>query len=715
MNFRQKELPTFYYLHHFTEFLKFVKGPCSSLLSQDNLQFIQQFEALNKDAQCLVVRALNRKSKFIKLSTMAYDEISNGNMHIEQLMAQGWFRHIAKDDIRTWLTTLTKSDLTALIKPHTKVMSAWPRAKLIEISQGLSATQLYDETLTDTYFVRTIDEHIDYFLYLYFGNCHSKLNQFSMRDLGVMRTRKEQAQILARFLSIESARSTFELHCTLSMLKETTFEDAHSIHQHLAALSETVGERAQLLDERIKYLLANALLAFDQQTAIQQLALINSDEAQEKWVREAYKLGLKDEVEQRLEALIDTPLSDHNLAFAEDFLARKYKKKRTSVLTDMLRDNSQTIALDEMHKAAVERGVVAYYQARKCLAQLTENQLWRSLFGLFFWEEIFETEGFGLVNEFDRMPLCLKKNNLYEIASKQIEHKLDAIKHSDELIKLLAKQASKHYGKTNDIFRWKQNLLALISPLLQHAPLNSVLQHLRSMSQDWHKLSDGYPDILVVEGEKLRFEEVKSEGDQLRRNQLLSIQTLKENGFDVRITNVEWTIDPLQPYVVVDIETTGGRAQQHKITEIGMVKMINNEIVDEWQSLINPQRRIPAKITALTGIDNQMVADAPLFAEVAEQVVAFTDGCIFVAHNVNFDYGFIKEEFARLEQRFKRPKLCTVSQMRKHYKGINSYSLANLTRHFDISMQRHHRAMSDAVAASELLKLINEKRLVNDA
>ena len=105
-----------------------------------------------------------------------------------------------------------------------------------------------------------------------------------------------------------------------------------------------------------------------------------------------------------------------------------------------------------------------------------------------------------------------------------------------------------------------------------------------------------------------------------------------------------------------------------------------------------------------------MVRNAPLFAEVAEQVNAFTEDCIFVAHNVNFDYGFIKEEFARLDRFWRRPKLCTVQQMRRYYKGLPSYSLANLTRHFDIGMQRHHRAMSDAVAASELLKLIKNRK-----
>ncbi|MFT5806343.1 MAG: DNA polymerase-3 subunit epsilon [Moritella dasanensis] len=195
------------------------------------------------------------------------------------------------------------------------------------------------------------------------------------------------------------------------------------------------------------------------------------------------------------------------------------------------------------------------------------------------------------------------------------------------------------------------------------------------------------------------------------RNQLLSIQKLQSLGFDVRITNVNWTIDPMQLYAVIDIETTGGRAQHHRITEVGIIKMIGGEVVAQWQSLINPQRRFPQNITLLTGIDNDMVAKAPLFAD---DIDTFTKGYVFVAHNVNFDYGFIKEEFNRLERRFRRAKLCTVREIRKHYKGLSPYSLANLTKHFSIDMQRHHRAMSDGITADKLLNMVNEKRLKID-
>jgi DNA polymerase-3 subunit epsilon len=139
--------------------------------------------------------------------------------------------------------------------------------------------------------------------------------------------------------------------------------------------------------------------------------------------------------------------------------------------------------------------------------------------------------------------------------------------------------------------------------------------------------------------------------------------------------------------------------------------MRRGEVVDRWQSLINPERSIPRFITELTGISNEMVADAPVFAEIADSFQEFMGEAIFVAHNVRFDHGFLAAEYERLERRFRYPQLCTCQSMRSLFKGLPSYSLGKLCRHFDIPLESHHRALCDAEAAAGLLVLINEKRM----
>ena len=249
--------------------------------------------------------------------------------------------------------------------------------------------------------------------------------------------------------------------------------------------------------------------------------------------------------------------------------------------------------------------------------------------------------------------------------------------------------------------------------LLEHAPTVALRQILLRLCRDYSNSRYGYPDLLVIDAEGARFVEVKTDGDQLRRNQLLRITQLREAGLRADVLRVRWVLDPDQAYVVIDVETTGGRGDRHRVTEVGAVKVRNGEIVDRFQTLINPQRTIPPNIARLTGITPAMVADAPYFSDIADDLETFIGDSIFVAHNVEFDYGFISSEFRRLGRTFRRPKLCTCASMRRLYPGHRSYSLASLCRAYDIPLRQHHRALCDAEAAAELLLLINEKRQVS--
>ncbi|RYD48693.1 MAG: 3'-5' exonuclease, partial [Verrucomicrobiaceae bacterium] len=116
-------------------------------------------------------------------------------------------------------------------------------------------------------------------------------------------------------------------------------------------------------------------------------------------------------------------------------------------------------------------------------------------------------------------------------------------------------------------------------------------------------------------------------------------------------------------------------------------------------------------ITRLTGISDEMVKQAPIFSEISGSFREFVGEAVFVAHNASFDYGFIRDEYRRLGENFRRPTLCTVVTMRRFFPGLPSYSLAGLTKHFGIPLETHHRALCDAQATAGLLQLINGKRV----
>jgi len=159
-------------------------------------------------------------------------------------------------------------------------------------------------------------------------------------------------------------------------------------------------------------------------------------------------------------------------------------------------------------------------------------------------------------------------------------------------------------------------------------------------------------------------------------------------------------------YAIVDIETTGGSPQYEKITEVAIFIHDGVQIVDEFVTLINPEKTIPYYITGLTGITNEMVADAPKFYEVARKILEITENKIFIAHNASFDYNFIRSEYRSLGYSFKRDLLCTVRLSRKLIPGKKSYSLGNICRDLGITITDRHRAAGDALATTKLFELL---------
>lgn len=157
-------------------------------------------------------------------------------------------------------------------------------------------------------------------------------------------------------------------------------------------------------------------------------------------------------------------------------------------------------------------------------------------------------------------------------------------------------------------------------------------------------------------------------------------------------------------YAVIDVETTGLNASRDRITEIAIYLHDGTQVVDRFESLVNPECHIPHHITALTGISNKLVMDAPKFYEIARQVVEMTEGVTIVAHNAAFDYNFIRSEFKRLYFDFRRKTLCTKKLSRKLMPGLPSYGLGNLCRHLQIANPARHRAGGDAIATTRLLE-----------
>ena len=168
-------------------------------------------------------------------------------------------------------------------------------------------------------------------------------------------------------------------------------------------------------------------------------------------------------------------------------------------------------------------------------------------------------------------------------------------------------------------------------------------------------------------------------------------------------------------FVVFDTETTGTKPPYARMTEIGAYRIKNGEIVDEYQTLLNPQKAIPPFIVSLTGITNEMARRAPLFAEVAPDLLEFLGDSVLVAHNAPFDMSFLNHEIGRVysERKLINQHLCTVRLARKLLPDLKNHRLHTVAEHFSIPIYNRHRAAGDALATAQIfvhfLKHLKEK------
>lgn len=706
-------LPTFYYHEHFVEMLDFVASHYRHTFLDEHDRFLRDFGNLPLTAQRLFVRLANRKGRVFAEQRLRYPEIGALAGPLDVLAGERFIGAVRGEHFGELLRFLTKAELYRMLAGAFVGMSRSLRKdELVEFARkncrpGEFVARLDVRGLL----VQRRVEVLRYLLFLYFGRVEDGLSRFTMRDLGLVRTQSFRDSYEPRYADREEALESFFFATRLRRLADGLPGTVTALLEQSDAWPDPAYAAAAAARDRLAYRLGRSCeKAGDLDAALGVYRRGESPDCNERVVRILLAAGREDEAKRFLEERLDDPRSDEEWLFARDVYEQKFARKRTSAVTDVLRA-AETIDIDESQSGTPERAAAAHFEGLGQRAYRTENALWRTLFGLLFWQELYAGDGATLHSPFEFLPRSLTDGSFYDDNESRIEARLALLDEPARLKFELLKISTRYYGTPNGIFRWRRSIIDAVLALVDACPAPALRQVLRRFCRRYNDARYGYPDLLVIDEAGARFVEIKAEGDQLRRNQLLRLEQLRAAGLRADVVRIRWVLDPMQTYVVVDIETTGGRGDAHRITEIGAVKLRDGRIIDRFQTLVNPQRTIPAGITRLTGITPEMVADAPRFADIADAFDTFMGDAIFVAHNVSFDYGFISREYARLGRRFRHPRLCTCASMRRLYPGHRSYSLAALCQAYDIPLKRHHRAMCDAEAAAELLLLVNERRL----
>lgn len=697
------------------EMLDFVAGHYQHALLGEHLRLIGNFRDLPLHARCLYVRLVNRKGRVFAANKLRYPELGEIQPLLQRMREGGWVESPHESHYQDVLNFLTKAEIGRVLSAQfTGLSPSLRKGEMVSFaSQHCQAADFMARLNTDQLLVQGQADAVGYVLFLYFGRVQDGLSQFTMRDLGLVRSGCFKDSYEPRFGDRDEALVSYFFASRLHRLTTAAPDEVEQLCNEAMRWPRAEFSAGATLRDRLAYGLGRKMeRSGDSEAALSLYELSESAKSSERIVRILFAAGRQDDAERHLVRCIDNPRSDEEALMAQDLYARKLGKRRTSAVTDELRQ-AEAIDIDESCRGSPEQAAVEYYGRLGLPAFRSENLLWRSFFGLLFWDELFAADDATLHSPFEFLPAALADGSFYERFRERIEERLQVLDYPVESKRQILRVATGHYGTPNAVFRWRRSTIETLFVLLDHVKGEPARLMLRRMCMDFRQSRHGYPDLMLIDSLGVRFIEIKTEGDQLRRNQLLRLRQLRAAGFRADAVRVRWVLDPRQVYVVVDVETTGGRGEQHRVTEIGAVKLQGGEIVDRFHSLLNPQRTIPSGIVRLTGITPAMVADAPIFADVADEFEQFMRDAIFVAHNVDFDYRFIALEFRRIGRPFRHPRLCTCSSMRTLFPGHQSYSLGALCANYRIKLRQHHRAMSDAEAAAELLLLINEKRSAN--
>lgn len=562
------ELPPKYYLTYFQYLIDFVKKKYPLILNEAEQQFLSDFEALTEDEKCLFIRFCNRTGSFFRTEKLKYAEIENIPESLNGLIDKGFVAPLSENHLREAMEVLaifSKSELIELAKMlnlETRGKSALKKEEVLDwlLAVGNWEDMIYllnSEDYANIHglphsLIRVLKEtEVQLLKFLFFGSRHGDMTEFVTRDLGFQSYEKfDEDKMVAYFqtrqevedkLKVSLAREDFYLmqQADIEILDiYNWFMDWTTTHRK--ELSEiaiptygTFSLRVALYLEK-KKALDEALTIF---------RLTEESPSRERQVRILDKQKNREEAKALCELILSEPQNATEQFFAEDYLNRLeatlLKKKSKKAVTQQLH-KSDSITIAVTWKRQVEFGVINYYQERGMKAEFTENHLWRSLFGLLFWDIIFDIDSLAIHHPLQRSPSDLFKPTFFEKRKEKMEERLKMLEDEEATTIYMHRIFFEKFGLTNPLVEWYGGLFPLILTLLEKLSPEQITLITLEMAKNLRQNLRGFPDLFMWSDADYSFIEVKSPTDSLSNQQLFWLRFFESINVRSKVLRVEW-------------------------------------------------------------------------------------------------------------------------------------------------------------------------------
>jgi len=559
----KKELPPKYYLTYFQYLLDFVKQKYALILNEQENAFIQAFEALSEDEQCLYIRFSNRRGSFFKTDKLKYSEIENIDTTLDTLITKNFLSGLSHEHI-AWvgnvLDILNKTELIQLAKMLNLDVKGKNPLKKEELLDWLLESATFDEMVAwlnpeiaekPAIIKVNYEEEVQMLKFLFFGSRYGDMTEFVVRDLGFQTYEDyDMDQLVPHFQSRQEAEDKFKV----SLAREDFYEMQEQniapeeiyhwfmtwTEKHKESLSEIAQPSYARFALKVGSYFEKAKLP---DLALPVFRLTPEPPSRERQVRILHKIKNNEEAQALCEQILSEPQNADEQFFALDFFnkleAQNAKKKVKKAVTDKLH-KADVLALDKSWQRQVEFGVIDHFEKLHKKAAFTENHLWRSLFGLLFWDIIFDTESMAIHHPLQRSPSDLFKPTFFEKRRQKMEERLEILEDPDTWNVFLNRVFFEKYGITNPLVDWYGGLFPFLITLLERLSSEQVKAVMLEMVRNLRENVRGFPDLFIWDDGDYQFIEVKSPTDSLSNQQRYWLGFFESINLRAKVLRIEW-------------------------------------------------------------------------------------------------------------------------------------------------------------------------------
>jgi len=548
-----------YYLDNFRYVLDLVKRLYSPILNEVEEDFMRRFDELSVEAQCLFVRFSNRKGLFFRVNKLHYDEITDLPAALGELLLTGFVERLSAHHEVTGKETLgvfTKPELLTLLPLEPEELKPLKSQKkedvvvyaLHEIDFGEIVTSL---TTFETIVKIRFEAEVMMVKYLFFGNRGSDMTEFVIRDLGMINfERYDDSKMTARFRSRKEVEDKLLISLTNEEFydlktAETSAEDIYNWFLNWNEIRPELSEIAipgyQRLVCKVGGFLERQKLP-DQALAVYELT--DQVPARERRARLLFKNGSIEEALALCDEIAVTPQNAEERYFATDFrnkILGLSEKKRSRKATTRFLSDAESVTIPAAYRHHVEAGVMNHYLEADFDAAFTENYPWRGLFGLVFWDIIYDANVSAIHHPLQRAPSDFYLPDFYLRREALLRNRLTELETRNDWRRHVGRTYNAKYGITNVLVDWNDELLSLVNQIIAILDVAQLRLILLEMAHNVREHTRGFPDLLIWnEAGNYEFVEVKSPTDHLGPQQLHWLQFFQTIGVRAKVVRVIW-------------------------------------------------------------------------------------------------------------------------------------------------------------------------------